>query len=61
MRTVDADHNDDILVGCVYRKRDVFEEVPCWWMRTRRCVFSSGIFSGRESASLNDRSCFRRF
>ena len=61
MRTVDFDRNVDVLVRWGYGNRYIFKEGPCCWFRTRRCVLSSGIFSGRESASLNDRSCFRRF
>ena len=61
MRKVDVDREVDILVGCSYENRDIFEEGPGCWLRTRRCVFSSGIFSGRESGSLHDRSRFGTF
>ena len=44
MRTVEFDRNVDILVGCSYGNRDIFEEARCWWLRTRRCIFLSGIF-----------------
>ena len=60
MRTVDFDHNVDILVRCSDENLDIFEEAPCWSLRTRRCVFSSGIFSGKESGLLHDRSYFAR-
>ena len=48
MRTVDFDLNIDILVGRSHANYDVFKEVPCWWFRTRRCVFSSGVFRGES-------------
>ena len=61
MRTVESERNVNILVGWDYGNRDVFEEAPCWWLRTRRCVFLSGFFPGRESATLHDRSCSGQF
>ena len=61
MRTVGFDRNVDILVRSSYGNRDIFEEGPCWWLRTRRCDFLSGIFSGEESATLHDRSRSGRF
>ena len=48
MRTVEFDRNVDILVGCSYGNRDIFEEARCWWLRTRRCVFLSGFFRGES-------------
>ena len=60
MRTVDIDRNVDILVRCSYENLDIFEEGPCWWLRTRRCVFLSGIFSRKESGSFHDCLYFAR-
>ena len=61
MRTVDFDRNVDILVRWCYGNRDIFEEGPCCWFRTRRRVFLSRIFSGEESATLHDHSRSGRF
>ena len=61
MRTVDFDRNVDMLVRCSDGNRDIFEEGPCWLLRTRRCDFLSGIFSGKESATLHDHLLFGRF
>ena len=61
MRKVDVDREVDILVGSSDENLDIFEEAPCWWLRTQRCVFSSGVFSGKDSGFLHDRSRSGRF
>ena len=48
MRTVDLDRNVRIPVGSGYGNLDILKEVPCWWLRTRRCVFLSGFFRGES-------------